>query len=67
MSQLTALPVATVMDPEKGEATPRVSKINRTKTFSNFKKIVVGSMLAIYLLAVMFGMGVLGATYGTFS
>ncbi|WZH44818.1 uncharacterized protein QYS62_005846 [Fusarium acuminatum] len=51
------------MDPEKGEATPRVSKINRTKTFSNFKKIVVGSMLAIYLLAVMFGMGVLGATY----
>jgi hypothetical protein len=67
MPQLTAPPVATVMDPEKGEATPRVSKINRIKTFSTLKKIVLGSMLAICLLAVMFGMGVLGAIYGTLS
>lgn len=67
MPQLTAPPVATVMDPEKGEVTPRVSKINRTKTFSTLKKTVLGSMLAICLLAVMFGMGVLGAIYGTLS
>ncbi|KAM0251410.1 hypothetical protein ACHAP5_001719 [Fusarium lateritium] len=63
MAQLTTPPVATVMDPEKGEVTPRVSKINRMKAFSTLKKAVIGSMLALCLLAVMFGMGVLGAIY----
>ncbi|KAF4447525.1 hypothetical protein F53441_8952 [Fusarium austroafricanum] len=51
------------MDPEKGEEVPRMSKFSKVKKPSPLKKILLGFLLLVCLLAVMFGMGVLGATY----
>ncbi|KAF4996876.1 hypothetical protein FGRMN_4197 [Fusarium graminum] len=52
--------LANVKDPEKG-ATPQVPKTN--KKCSIFKKIVIGFVLLVLLLAAMFGMGIAAAIF----
>ncbi|KAF5026648.1 hypothetical protein F66182_1274 [Fusarium sp. NRRL 66182] len=58
-------PVPVVIDTEKGEGgeSPRVSKCDKLKTWFPAKKMLIGFVLFTCLLAVMFGMGVLGACY----
>ncbi|KAM0434425.1 hypothetical protein ACHAPT_003521 [Fusarium lateritium] len=56
-------PMATVIDTEKGEETPRVSKFDKLKGLVPVKKLLVGFFLLVCLLAVMFGMGVLASHY----
>ncbi|KAJ4312303.1 hypothetical protein N0V84_009998 [Fusarium piperis] len=55
--------LATVIDTEKGEETPRVSKFNKLKGLVPVKKLLIGFLLLVCLLAVMFGMGVLASHY----
>ncbi|UPK89178.1 hypothetical protein LCI18_000113 [Fusarium solani-melongenae] len=55
--------LATVIDTEKGEETPRVSKFDKLKGLLPVKKLLIGFVLLVCLLAVMFGMGVLASHY----
>lgn len=54
-------------DAEKAQETPKASKagiLSKVKSFFNVKKILLGLVVTVCLLAVMFGMGVLAARYG---
>ncbi|KAJ4197968.1 hypothetical protein NW755_000659 [Fusarium falciforme] len=55
--------LATVIDTEKGEETPRVSKFDKLKGLLPVKKLLISFVLLVCLLAVMFGMGVLASHY----
>lgn len=59
--------MATIMDTEKGDEGREMAKPQNSKRIVNPKKIFVGSVLLVCMLAVMFGMGVLAARYSTSS
>lgn len=55
------------MDAEKGQEVQvdqNVSKFQKLKTWLAPKKLLVGCVLLVCMLAVMFGIGILSAQYG---
>ncbi|RSM17292.1 hypothetical protein CDV31_003847 [Fusarium ambrosium] len=56
-------PMATVIDTEKGEEVPRECMLKKLKGLLPVKKLLIGFVLLVCLLAVMFGMGVLASNY----
>lgn len=59
--------VATVMDTEKApeiQGDQRVSCLQKLKATLAPKKLLVGFVIVVCILAVMFGIGVLSAQYG---
>lgn len=56
-----------MIDTEKGDEGREMARTQKPKRILSPKKIIVGSILLVCMLAVMFGMGVLAARYSTSS